>query len=89
MAWNGEDNRTSESLALTASYGPLRIQFGFYAARQGYEGYYNDYFDKTGLRYFDIVAPMITYRNGPLDTGFILNIGPTRHRGPERLGATG
>jgi hypothetical protein len=89
LAWNGDDNRTSESFSITAPYGPLRISLGFYPARQGFEGYYNDYFDKTGLRYFDIVAPNITYRNGPLDTGIIINIGPTRHRGPERLGATG
>ena len=88
LAWNGEDNRTSESLALTSSYGPFRIAFGLYPARQGYEGYYNDYFDKTGLRAYDMVLPNITYRNGPLDTGFIFNLGPSRHRGPERLGGS-
>jgi hypothetical protein len=85
MAWDG-DNRTSESFSIAAPYGPFRISLGFYPARQGYEGYYNDYYDKSGLRYFDMVAPNITYRNGPLDTGIIVNIGPTRHRGPERLG---
>jgi hypothetical protein len=89
LAWDGEDNRGSEALTLTTSYGPLRIAFGLYPARQGFEGYYNDYYDKGGLRYFDMVAPNVTYRNGPLDMGIILNVGPTRHRGPERLGATG
>ena len=88
MAWDGEDNRTSESLAIVASYGPLRIQFGLYPARGGFEGYYNDYYDKTSLRNFDISAPVITYRNGPLDVGAQLNLGPTRHRGPERLGGS-
>ena len=57
LAWDGEDNRGSESLSLTSAYGPLRIAFGLYPARQGYEGYYNDYYDKSGLRYFDMVAP--------------------------------
>ena len=87
LSWDGEDNRGSESLSLTTSYGPLRIAFGLYPARQGFEGYYNDYYDKSGLRYFDMVAPNVTYRNGPLDMGIIMNIGPTRHRGPERLSA--
>ena len=84
LAWNGLDNRTSESLSLVTFYGPLRIAIGLYPARGGFEGYYNDYFDKTGLRQFDMVLPNITYRNGPLDAAFIFNLGPTRHRGPER-----
>ncbi len=34
LAWNGEENRTSESLALSADYGPIRIVIGFYPARR-------------------------------------------------------
>jgi hypothetical protein len=34
LAWNGEENRASESLALTADYGPIRIGLGFYPARR-------------------------------------------------------
>jgi hypothetical protein len=35
LQFNGEENRSSESLALTADYGPMRIQLSFYPARRG------------------------------------------------------
>jgi len=91
LAWDGETdgrngNRSSETLSLSADYGPLRIGWAFYAARQGFENYFNDYYDKNGLRYYD-GGPTITYRNGPLDMGFIFNW-VRRHRGAERVVAT-
>jgi len=44
LAWNGEESRTSESLALTVPYGPFRIQAAFYPARRGAYNYdsFND-----------------------------------------------
>jgi hypothetical protein len=39
LAWNGEESRTSESLALTVPYGPFRIQAAFYPARRGAYNY--------------------------------------------------
>ena len=42
LAWNGEESRTSESLALTVPYGPFRIQAAFYPARRGAVGYTPD-----------------------------------------------
>jgi hypothetical protein len=83
LAWNGDDNRVSETLSLFADYGPFRVGWGLYTSRQGYENYFNDYYDKNGLRRYD-GGPAVTYRNGPLDMGIILNW-VLRHRGAERL----
>ncbi len=84
LAWNGVENRSSESFSITADYGPLRIGLSFYPAREGEEGYYNRFADKSNLRLFDTSVPTLTYRNGPLDMGISLNW-VRRHNGPERI----
>ena len=38
MYYNGEESRSSESLALVVPYGPLRFQMSFYPARRGNTG---------------------------------------------------
>lgn len=88
LAWNGVENRSSESTSLTAAYGPLRIGLSLYVAREGDDAYYNRFADKNNLRLFDTALPTLTYRDGPLDMGILCNF-VRRHRGPERLIATG
>jgi len=83
LSWDGEDNRSSETLSLFADYGPFRIGLAGYTARGGFENYFNDYHDKNGLRKYD-VGPTFTYRNGPLDIGFTCTW-VLRHRGAERV----
>jgi len=89
LFWNGADSRTSESTALTASYGPFRFAFSFYPARRGSsnsnypttagapststQGYFNQDFDKNNGRYWDAGLFQVTYRNGPIDIGFTIN----------------
>jgi hypothetical protein len=104
MYYNGEESRSSESLALTIPYGPLRFQMSFYPARRATStdnnavvpsngannpiagvganagqpqtntaGYFNQDFDKNNGRWYD-AGSVITYRNGPVDIGLLLNI---------------
>ena len=86
---NGEESRSSEKVALTVPYGPLRLQMGFEAARRGSiasnyglfpsapptntTGYYNQDFDKNNTRWWDTTIAQLTYRNGPFETGFYFN----------------
>jgi hypothetical protein len=87
LSWNGTENRSSESLAINAPYGPLNIIIGFYPSREGNDAYYNRNFDQTNKRMYDW-GPQVTYRDGPLDMGFLVNW-VRRHRNPERLIAQG
>jgi hypothetical protein len=91
MYYNGEESRSSESLALVVPYGPLRLSISFYPARRATAtnnysnggvaaatpvntaGYYNQDFDKNNGRWWDTTLPSITYRNGPLELGFLIN----------------
>ncbi|MFA6221172.1 MAG: hypothetical protein WC647_02535 [Desulfomonilaceae bacterium] len=90
LAYNGEDNRHSDSLALSVPYGPLRIQLSFYPSRRGYgsddystaSAWYNERPDKNNTRVFDLTIPNVTYNAGPVSAGFILNW-VFRHRGKE------
>jgi hypothetical protein len=82
LAWNGEDNRSSESFSLTSDYGPFRIGWSTYLSREGNDDYYNRFADKNNKRYWDS-AVTITYRSGALDMGALVNY-VSRHRGPER-----
>ncbi|MDQ1239073.1 MAG: hypothetical protein QG577_1258, partial [Thermodesulfobacteriota bacterium] len=89
LGWNGEENRSSESLAFTVPYGPFRFQVSMYPARRGTASlatpsYYNQDFDKNNDRRWDMVLPMFTYRSGPMDMGVLLNW-VQRHSGPEGL----
>jgi hypothetical protein len=83
LEWNGAENRASESFSLTAAYGPLNLIIGFYPSREGNDGYYNRLFDKTNRRVYDI-SPTVIYRDGPLETGILMNW-VRRHRNPERV----
>ncbi len=87
LGWNGEENRSSESLALTIPYGPFRIQVSLYPARRGAASldapsYYDQDFDKNNTRNWDMVVPMINYRSGPIDFAFLFNW-VSRHNGSE------
>jgi opacity protein-like surface antigen len=75
LGWNGEDNRSSESLAFLVPYGPFMFQISLYPSRRGATGteYYNKNFDKNNARWWDMVLPSVTYRNGPVDMGFLFN----------------
>ncbi|MEI8181666.1 MAG: hypothetical protein WCG29_03075, partial [Desulfomonile sp.] len=89
--WNGTENRSSESLALSVPYGPFLAQVSFYPSRRGTTDgtYYNQDYDKNNARYFDVVAPSVVYRSGPLDTGFLLNFVRRHNGGEARLLAGG
>ncbi len=85
LGWNGTESRSSESLSITAPYGPFRIGLSLYPSRRASTGdYYNSDYDKNNTRIWDTSAPNVTYRSGPFDMGAILNIGPNSHRGGER-----
>jgi len=89
IGWNGEENRSSESLALTMPYGAFRFQVSLYPSRPGSlslgtPSYYNQDFDKNNARNWDTVPALFTYRNGPIDMGALLNW-VRRHNGPEGL----
>lgn len=83
LFFNGEENRTSESFSLTAFYGPLRIGLSFYPSRRGGTNYYNSDYDKNNGRLFELGVPSVTYRNGPVDIGFLVNYGQANHLGGE------
>ena len=90
LSYNGADNRSSDSLALSAPYGPFRVQLSFYPSRRGsfsddYANtsvWYNERPDKNNTRVFDMTIPNITYRSGPVDAGVIVTW-VFRHRGRE------
>jgi hypothetical protein len=86
LGWNGEDNRSSESLAFFAPYGPFGFQISLYPSRRGTTdgSYYNKNFDKNNARWWDMVIPSVTYRSGPVDMGFLFNF-VHRHRGGEGI----
>jgi hypothetical protein len=88
MYYNGEESRSSESLAFVVPYGPLRFAISFYPARRGNTGnnynvaatppvnttgYFNQDFDKNNGRWWDSTIPSITYRNGPFEFGILFN----------------
>jgi len=89
LAWNGADNRSSESLAITVPYGPLRFQVSIYPSRRGNTttDYYNKNFDKNNARYWDSVFPMFTYSQGPLDMGVLFNFVKRSNGGEGRIEA--
>ncbi|MFA6220779.1 MAG: hypothetical protein WC647_00545 [Desulfomonilaceae bacterium] len=90
LAYNGEDNRASDSLALSVPYGPLNIQLSFFPSKRGYQsddygtasGWFNERPDKNNTRVYDMAIPNVTYRSGPVAAGFILNW-VFRHKGRE------
>lgn len=90
LAWDGTDNRSSESFNIVSNYGPFRIAWSTYLSREGDEGYFSSgntsnnarYADKNNKRYWDS-AVTLTYRAGALDMGVLCNY-VFRHRGPER-----
>ena len=92
LSYNGTDNRSSESVALSVPYGPIRIQLSFDAVRRGYATddygsnsvYYNERVDKNNTRAFDMTIPNVTYNAGPVSMGFLINW-IYRHRGGESV----
>jgi hypothetical protein len=79
--WSGDDNSSSESVSLSAPYGPFRIGLSFYPARPGNEQYYNIN-DKTNMREFD-ASHSVVYQCGNLAMGYQMTH-VRRHRGGER-----
>ncbi len=85
LSWNGDESRSSESLALRTNYGPLSFQISFYPSRRGNLGsvqYYNRDVDKNNSRIWDITVPNILYRCGPVDLG-VQYVLVNRHSGGE------
>ncbi|MFH1115096.1 MAG: hypothetical protein V1792_14390 [Pseudomonadota bacterium] len=85
LSWNGDESRTSESLALRSVYGPFGIQIAFYPSRRADVGsalYYNPDVDKNNSRLYDITIPNLVYRCGPIDMG-VQYVAITRHSGGE------
>jgi hypothetical protein len=92
LQYDGNDNRHSDSVALSVPYGPLKIQMSFYAARRSYPTddygstviYYNERADKNNTRSFDMTIPNVQYNAGPVSMGFLINW-IYRHRGGESV----
>ena len=95
LQYDGADNRSSESVALSVPYGPFRIQLSFYPSRRGYATddyaatsatptYYNERPDKNNTRVFDMTVPNVVYNSGPVSMGFLVNW-IFRHRGGESV----
>jgi hypothetical protein len=92
LQYDGNDNRHSDSVALTVPYGPFRLQMSFYAARRGYSTddygntavWYNERPDKNNTRTFDMTIPNVQYNSGPISMGFLVNW-IFRHRGGESV----
>ncbi|MDQ7782664.1 MAG: hypothetical protein RDU20_07285 [Desulfomonilaceae bacterium] len=85
LSWNGDESRSSESLALRTFYGPLSFQISFYPSRRGNVGsvqYYNRDVDKSNSRLWDITIPNLVYRCGPIDLG-VQYVLINRHSGGE------
>jgi hypothetical protein len=73
LTFDGASNRASESLALAAPFGPLRVQLGFYPSRRAHASqYFNNSYDKNNSRVFDWSAN-VTYANGPMSAGVVAN----------------
>jgi hypothetical protein len=77
-------NSTSNSVSLTAPYGPFLIGISFYPNRRGSEGYYND-IDRTNIRWANF-AYGAAYRSGDLITGFAIGHAYRHGGGERRLG---
>jgi hypothetical protein len=76
LSYNGDESRSSESLALRTYYGPLSFQISFYPSRRGNAGavqYYNRDVDKNNSRIWDVTIPSIVYRCGAVDIGLLFN----------------
>jgi len=95
LFYNGEDSRSSETVSVSALYGPLNITLGFYPSRRGTTsasttsgtglgGYFNRDRDKNNVRLYDM-GPAISYRSGAIDAGFAINYGANYHTGGEGL----
>ncbi len=90
LAFDGADNRTEESFAIVAPYGPFKFQLSFYPSRRGYftdnygnnSGYYNENPDKNNTRSFDLFVPRMVYSQGPISAGAYFET-MFRHRGGE------
>jgi hypothetical protein len=83
---NGEESRSSESLAVAVPYGPFRFVISIYASRRANtsaaQPYFNQDGDKNNNRWWDSTIPSITYRSGDLEVGSYVN--PIRwHTGGE------
>lgn len=88
LSFDGADNRSSESLALSAPFGPVKVQLSFYPSRRASNtAYYNNNYDKNNTRVFDMTIPNITYTNGPLEVGVIATWVNSHRGGEEQLTA--
>jgi len=82
MLWSGDDNTSSDSVALGTKYGPFRIGASFYPSRRGPEPYFV-LDDKSNIRTVDNTYS-IHYMAGPLATSFQFTHRMS-HRGPESV----
>ncbi len=90
LQYDGTDNRSTDSIALTVPYGPFRFQGSIRSSRRGYpsddyaaaSAWYNERPDKNNTRVYHFTFPRITYRSGPLEMG-ISSTWHFRHRGRE------
>jgi hypothetical protein len=90
---NGEESRSSESLAVAVPYGPFRFVISFYPSRRANTtiasattpySILNLDNDKNNNRWWDSTIPAITYRSGDLEVGSYVN--PIRwHTGGEGI----
>lgn len=85
LSFDGADNRSSESLALAAPFGPIRVQLSFYPSRRAQgTAYFNNNYDKNNTRVFDMTIPNVTYNCGPLSLGIVATW-VRHHQGGESL----
>ena len=87
LTFDGANNRASESLALAAPFGPLRVQLGLYPSRRAHASqYFNNSYDKNNTRLWDW-SFNVMYDNGPLSMGVIGNFVRTHSGGEGVLAA--
>ncbi|MGO8878253.1 MAG: hypothetical protein ACLPVO_04665 [Desulfomonilaceae bacterium] len=78
LQYDGSDNRSQDSLAVSAQYGPFELYGSIQTCRRAYATddygtnavWYNERADKNNSRVFEIIFPRVRYHAGNFSTGF-------------------
>jgi hypothetical protein len=78
LNYDGSDNRSQDSLAVSAQYGPFELYGSVQTVRRAYATddygnnavWYNERPDKNNSRVFEFIFPRVRYHSGNFSTGF-------------------
>ena len=78
LQYDGSDNRSQDSLAVSAQYGPFELYGSVQTCRRAYATddygtnavWYNERADKNNSRVFEFIFPRVRYHSGNFSTGF-------------------